>query len=136
LPAGLDPVLRLKGTPTRATIGAMGGLRVVPLLVVLASGCGGRVSDGSDPDPTAGVDRESSGEPGPDQSANGSILLPECERGFSPMAEPDRDCNFIVSGRCYDTKVDACGCACPRVNGTTCVSGFPQENGQVLVECF
>lgn len=109
---------------------------IVALAVLLASGCGGKVRKDGEPDttstePVGGTDEEK----GTDEAGD-TFALPECTKGFSPIEEPRRICNYVVSGRCYDTKEDACGCACPRMNGTTCMSEFPQDDGHVEVTCW
>lgn len=111
-------------------------------LLFVGAGCGGRVvSDGSFADSGAAPPRRSgdaatsgSGS-GSGSSFGGTVALPACHPGFLPGDEPARPCSYMYDGRCYETKTDACSCACPNRSGTTCTSGFPQVNGKVEVTC-
>jgi hypothetical protein len=112
-------------------------------LVLVAAGCGGRVDEGHEgagsSDPPAAPD-EGEGEPGdePDEPADGGVSLPGCEKGFDASAEPDRPCNWLAKGSCYEDKLAACACVCPRDTSATshCASGFPVEDGRVEVYCY
>lgn len=117
-------------------------LRVVGLSIVIgAGGCGGVVERDGRKDGEAPP-----GEPAPADGANpdgtddggwdASTPLDMCMTGFDRDEEPERSCNWVAEGRCYEEKLDACACTCP--GGTavsTCSSGFPEENGAVEVYC-
>jgi hypothetical protein len=133
-------------------MGRMGRLAVTSILgVTLLLACGGRTleepfSDTNTsgvllPDggrvtaPPAATPTGGSGSPNDTDRFDGTVRLPACKLGFDPLKAPGKDCPFVTSGRCYSTKIAACACACPDKNGTTCVSGFPDFNDQVLVTC-
>jgi hypothetical protein len=46
-----------------------------------------------------------------------------------------RACVYVVSGRCYEKKLDACACACKKASGTVCIDGFPEADGTTTVTC-
>ncbi|MET0412566.1 MAG: hypothetical protein ABW217_14785 [Polyangiaceae bacterium] len=77
--------------------------------------------------------------PGTNGGAGGSAgagdTLPECVLGparASPQAS-DVECNWVVSDRCYERRIEACACACPRDRNSNCVSGLPDR--EVAVTC-
>jgi hypothetical protein len=45
-----------------------------------------------------------------------------------------RACNWVVDDRCYEQRVAACACACPRDRNSTCISGSPGT--EVDVACY
>jgi len=112
----------------------------VVAFVFSLAGCGGRViSDGSAVDggtsgPAAGTDAAAKAGGG-GTNLGGTEALPACHPGFLPSDRPDLPCSYMYDNRCYQTKTEACGCACPNRAGTTCSSGFPQLNGRVAVTC-
>jgi hypothetical protein len=102
------------------------------------------VIDEPDPDPT----REEGAPPastststpksparsgGSDNFVGGMVALPDCKLGSSPASGDP--CSFTTGGLCYETKIKACACACPRKTGTVCSSGFPNSVGSVVVSC-
>jgi predicted small lipoprotein YifL len=109
---------------------------VVASVVFSLVACGGSVegpagepdqtkTDPDDPD-------ESPDDPDDDISPN-SIELPECEKGFSATSSK-APCNFLYDDLCYETKTDACACAC-KTRNTVCSSDFPEPGGRVEVFC-
>lgn len=62
----------------------------------------------------------------PDDS---SLELPEdCVLGFVRSKDPTR-CIYQFEDYCYEEKLLACACACPRHRDSVCVSGFPGPPG-------
>jgi hypothetical protein len=101
------------------------GLRGVSVAVMFfALGCG------SDSDLGSGA--------GGGGNGSGSVRLPPCQLGFDPEKEPDRLCNWLAGGRCYDTFDGACACICPLDHPATCMgSGLnARPGGRVPVSCF
>jgi hypothetical protein len=100
--------------------------------------CGGKVGEdtGDEGAENAGGGSSSAhgGESGAGAAPGSGIALDDCELGFLPDNEPTAPCNWVVEGRCYETKLEACACACPR-GQSTCASGFPEEDGRVDVWC-
>jgi len=106
------------------------------LLLLGLTHCGGEVKrePKEDSDPLPG--QAEPGDPSDSDVGPGTDVLGKCEAGFDRYEEPDRDCNWVVNGLCYEEKLDACACACPGGTAvTTCSSGFPQRNGRVPVYC-
>ena len=110
-------------------------------LCLLAVACGGRTdqgeeeTDGSDEAPAAPDGSDPGAEPGtPDEG----VALPGCEKGFDRYKEPSRSCNWVAKGSCYEDKLEACACVCPRDTSAAshCSSGFPVEDGAVDVYCY
>jgi hypothetical protein len=66
------------------------------------------------------------------------VPLGECISGFVEAEEPDRPCNCLVEGVCFDTKRDACACICPRTSvANTCVSRQDCEpDSHTRVSCY
>jgi hypothetical protein len=58
-------------------------------------------------------------------SGAGPQLLSDCGPSFpKSQASTDKPCNFLVGDTCYSTQDDACGCICPRDQGSLmCVTG-------------
>ncbi len=58
-------------------------------------------------------------------SAAGPQLLSDCKPGFpKSQATTNKPCNYLVGDTCYATQNDACGCICPRDQGSVmCVTG-------------
>jgi hypothetical protein len=112
--------------------------------------CGGRVIEESTPDDTttpkqtdtsadASVPAKKPSSGGSKDDLNGTVSLPDCAPGtlatkLAPSSLP-MTCRYIYAGRCYDTKVKACACACPNKTGTVCSSGFPAFDGTTVVSC-
>ncbi|HEX4336989.1 MAG TPA: hypothetical protein VH062_13820 [Polyangiaceae bacterium] len=100
--------------------------------------CGGRVIGEPTPD-LAVLDAATPATPasagGSNDSFDGTLALSDCIKGFVQMSSPDRTCVYRVDGRCYDTKVKACACACPSKVGTQCINGFPESDGSTIVTC-
>lgn len=114
-------------------------------LLALAS-CGGRAEGGSPEDVSTEEpgDGRSDAEPSPGD-AEGTLPwgpntpLGPCKPGFDPQMSPQRDCAFVADGICYETKLAACACVCPRnKKNTTCSSGFHSllPNARSEVDCF
>lgn len=115
-------------------------LQVTTLMVA----CGGTVRredeegepEGDDPtsvptsSPNSGGGSGSGGVSGP---GGPEVDLPECKLGVK-QGDAER-CIFLYEGRCYEDKLDACGCACKKQRGTTCSSGFPSEDKPTQVTC-
>lgn len=127
-------------------------IRFTLLAALLLVACGSRspLEASSDLDPDAEHENENvdlpanggsgatpsgNGGSGPAPDANGGSggtsppgdALPECVLG-PPRASPQASgaaCNWVVSERCYERRVEACACACPRDRNSTCVSGSP-----------
>ena len=122
-------------------------IRWVTVALVLA-GCGGRIDEGGDDgagpsdhpsSSSGGGDDEPSDDPDePTEPSDGGVSLPGCEMGFDASAERDRPCNWLAKGLCYEDKLAACACVCPRDSSATsnCSSGFPVEDGRVDVYCY
>ena len=112
------------------------------LMAALCSACGGQTTDDReskdvdsvDPDMNGAADA-GAGDGG--QQVDGGVALPGCQLGFDPEDADGRPCNWVAQGRCYEEKLEACACICPRDTAVTsnCSSGFPEENGHVPVYC-
>lgn len=108
----------------------------IGLLVGVA--CGGKIEEDAGGDrrdtaspPTANEQRPAA----PRWGGSDRTKLPDCEPGFELGDEPDRSCDWFADGLCYSDKLVACACVCPPHGGSTCLSGFPEENGRVEVYC-
>jgi hypothetical protein len=106
------------------------------LLASFATACGGQVRTGdpepsptTEPAPQGGAANGTSGDPGD------TVALPECKLGFAIEESAGRACVYVASGRCYEKKLDACGCACKKASGTLCLNGFPESDGTTIVTC-
>ena len=111
--------------------------------MLVATGCGGRTDqeedEGADPsDPPAATPEDGQGDGEDEPEDPTGILLPGCEKGFDASVERDRSCNWLAEGYCYEDKLEACACVCPRDSSVTshCASGFPVEDGKVEVYCY
>jgi hypothetical protein len=64
--------------------------------------------------------------------------LGDCVSGFVEAEDPERPCNCLVEGVCFDTKRDACACICPRTStANTCVSKQDCErDSHTRVSCY
>ena len=106
------------------------------VLALCLGGCGGEV-ERAPSKPSSKV-----GAPSSEPLDGGAALDPQetlgdCEGGFDPSEEPDRDCNWVAEDICYEDKLAACACACPMGTAvSTCTSGFPYPDGEVDVYCF
>lgn len=121
-------------------------VRVAVWALLALTSCGGRaeggtpggVSDEEPGDDTSG----GKGSPGDSEGTlpwGASTPLGPCKPGFDPQVHPERDCAFVAEGICYQTKLDACACVCPRnKKNTTCSSGFDSllPNARSEVDCF
>ena len=114
--------------------------------VVLATACGGRVIDETEGVPTGGGTPTTTGttnnvptktSPGNSNRTNdltgSQTTLPDCKPGAPPRGNDA--CEFLTGGLCYETKIEACACACPHKTGSVCTSGFPNPQGHVVVSC-
>jgi hypothetical protein len=63
----------------------------------------------------------------------GASELPPCKPGRPPQTSPE--CPWLGNGLCHDTKLEACACTCPRDRDSSCVSGFPDDEGVSVVYC-
>lgn len=115
------------------------------LLAGVLNGCGGIVEydapasggggpgSGSGSGSDSGAGGRSNGSSG---GAAGRTPLGTCSLGFSYDENPSVPCNWLAEGRCYEEKLDACACICPRRAGTTCISGFYGGDGSATeVSC-
>lgn len=113
----------------------------------LLGGCGGRTepdaADASLPESDSKQTAPAKSEPPPNKAADkgkfpsGTTRLGECEPGFSQAKEPGASCPWTHEGLCYETKLAACACACPRGStNSTCISGFEDPVNPVAVSCF
>jgi hypothetical protein len=134
----------------------MGRSWVVCAVVVLGwfTACGGGRSLGEGPGEDSGVlgDNESrtpAEPPAPGGKSDGSgdgdpfdfgagAPLPECVAGFRQSDKPDKPCNCLVQGVCFDDKAQACACICPRTGKqNVCVSDQECEEGsRTKVRCY
>jgi len=109
-------------------------LRRLSMILLVVTSCGGEVRKSESVDGGASQTSPSGG--GGSFFPGNKISLPDCKPGFDPNEQPTTNCNFMVAGLCYDTKIDACACACPRDrSNTNCTSGVPVDNGRVVVIC-
>lgn len=70
-------------------------------------------------------------------SLDGQATLGPCVEGFLYVENPSLQCNWLAEGRCYDEKLDACACICPRRGSSTCLSGFYGGDGSATrVSCY
>lgn len=62
--------------------------------------------------------------------------LPPCELGptRSEARRAGVRCRWLFEDRCYEERIAACACACPRDRNSTCVSG--QQDTAVRVRCY
>lgn len=93
-------------------------LRSLSLCIGLGlAGCGGTVEGAPSDQPGPGGDAASSG--------TGAELLSDCKPGFpKSQASTGKPCNFLAGDTCYSTQNEACGCICPRDQGSVmCVTG-------------
>jgi hypothetical protein len=119
-------------------------MAVVAGAVIAATGCGGRTigdgDDGSGGRATGGNTGGTVNNPDapPDTDGDGDIDatdLPPCELGAVPTSA-NQPCDWLADNRCYQTKVAACACLCPRDRESSCISGFPGgDNGRTAVHC-
>lgn len=123
------------------------GWLVAAALATFAFGCGGRVDPGDGEGETSGGSTSNGGESKPGNSTGGtskpgspfdSTELGPCHPGFDPDQEPTRRCVWLAKGLCYDTKLAACACVCPRNRqDSVCSSGFEDDTtDKNLVICY
>ena len=108
------------------------------LVVLGVLGCGGVVERGEKEDTESPGSGDEPADPSgqADSGLDPSVGLGKCGGGFDRYELPERDCNWVVEDICYEDKLDACACACPKGTvSTTCSSGFPQQDGRVPVYC-
>ncbi len=126
------------------------------VLLVWFTACGGGRSLGEGPGEDSGVlgsDGNQSRNP-PEPAAPGGTShpssdgvpfsfgegarLPECVAGFRQRDKPDKPCNCLVQGVCFDDKAQACACICPRTGEQNlCVSDQECEEGsRTKVRCY
>ena len=116
--------------------------------------CGGGRSLGNGPGEDSGAVGSDASEtpaeqPAPggksDASADGEAFnfgegapLPACVAGFRQSDKPDKPCNCLVQGVCFDDKAQACACICPRTGKqNVCVSEQECEEGsRTKVRCY
>jgi len=82
---------------------------------------------------------KSDGSPGREPFSFGEgAPLPECVAGFRQRDKPDKPCNCLVEGVCFDDKAQACACICPRTGKqNACVSEHEcEENSRTKVSCY
>lgn len=120
----------------QSVLAIVAAIQVTTLVVA----CGGTVRkddesepNGEVPDPVATSVPGGGGGGGEVSGPDGEVDLPECKLGVKRSAA--ERCIYLYEGRCYDEKLDACGCACKKQRGTTCSSGFPSEDQPTQVTC-
>lgn len=111
---------------------------LVSLATGAASACGGEVRTGG-PDPSGASEVDAGGASGSSGAGvddpGGTVALPACPKGFKPGAAIGKLCVYTTNDLCYETKLDACACACTKQSGTVCSSGFPEMDGTTKVTC-
>jgi hypothetical protein len=115
-------------------------LGLVAGIAALLAACGGEVRTGgpdhpgTSEEPDSSSPSSSSGTGGDDPA--GTVALPVCPKGFKAGQVIGKLCVYTTNGLCYETKLDACACACTKQSGTVCSSGFPEMNGTTKVTCY
>jgi hypothetical protein len=110
-------------------------------LFVAVSACGGRVEVvGDGTGSGAGKPSGSGGSTSPEGTAPGgssTVDLPPCVKGWEPDTG-SLTCPYLGSdGLCYDEKLSACACVCPRNRESSCWSGTSyNEYSRTRVDCF
>jgi hypothetical protein len=99
-------------------------------LVFFTLGCG------SDPNLDDGAGGSGNGGSG-SGLVSGPVQLGPCQPGFDSTKEPNRVCNWLAGGLCYDTLNAACSCICPLDHPATCVTSYlnATPGGRVPVIC-
>lgn len=87
---------------------------------------------GSSPEPDDGVSGNAGTSSTPSMPPS-QDPLPECVLG-PPRVTAGDECSWLVADRCYEERIAACACACPRDRNSTCISGSPGR--EVTVTCF
>jgi hypothetical protein len=117
----------------------------VGAVMLATAACGGRVIDETVGEPTGGGTPTTTATSPPPKTSPGNsnnraddlvgsqTALPDCKRGAPPRGGDA--CEFLTGGLCYETKIEACACACPHKTGSVCTSGFPNPDGHVVVTC-
>jgi hypothetical protein len=105
----------------------MSGPTLVICAALLGVACGGKVESGGPSGPSSDA---AANDGGWDFS---SQPLPPCVLG-NP-ASFAASCSYLVDGRCYAKKLDACACACPADHDSVCISDFPSNDAPVQVSC-
>jgi hypothetical protein len=87
--------------------------------------------------PASGGKSDGSGNADPFDFGVGA-RLPECVAGFRQSDKPERRCNCLVQGVCFDDKAQACACICPRTGKqNACVSEQEcEERSRTKVRCY
>jgi hypothetical protein len=95
-------------------------------------------SDGQAPKTPSPLPGNSNKPAFPPSWLDNGVPLGECVSGFVEAEEPERPCNCLVEGVCFDTKRDACACICPRTGvANTCVSRQDCEHdSHTRVSCY
>jgi hypothetical protein len=111
----------------------MAPTRTVLVMAMVALGgvpaCGGQ------------TERGSSGGPVADGAGGGFQTTPlgECKPGFPRRdSSPTRPCAWIAEDLCYDIKLAACACICPRDRPSFCISNSGDRsnpNSMIEVQC-
>lgn len=101
------------------------------------SGCGGQaVEEGTGGGSSSGSSTSSGSSSSARGGASGTGTdLPACVEG----REPDTGtCPWLGSdGLCYDDKLSACACSCPRDRDSVCSSGLPGgDYSMTRVDCY
>lgn len=127
--------------------------RLVILLYPLVCACGASAESGPGRDSEGSEAQESpaeqpSPEPAPKATDNvdntksdprpeGDTELPACNLGFALSDRGERKCNWYYDGHCYEERIEACACACPRTQDSICSSGFyGGEDSATEVSCL
>ncbi|HEX2732541.1 MAG TPA: hypothetical protein VHM70_13105 [Polyangiaceae bacterium] len=77
---------------------------------------------------------ETADEPGnPDEPFGMSEGLPPCKLG--PERSSSAMCLYAYSDHCYESRLEACACACPaNRTDTYCIAGLPDEFGTTEIQ--
>lgn len=113
----------------------MGGRVAAWTLIAWATACGGEVRNGEPTPPPPTTAQGSTPDPASPGGGSDTVPLADCKLGFLIGESAGRACVYVVSGRCYEKKLDACACACTKRSGTFCLNGFPEEDGTTKVTC-
>jgi hypothetical protein len=109
--------------------------RLAGALLLVATACGGQVvGDGSGKSDGSGGSASRDGTaPGGDDTVD----LPPCVKGWEPETGTVR-CPWLGSdGLCYEEKLSACACICPRNRESSCWSGESYNDfSRTRVDCI
>lgn len=103
--------------------------------LALIIGCGGQTVDPGPGPESTGSRGGSTGSTRNGAGGDTGVDLPACVKGREIGTGT---CPWLgADGLCYDDKLGACACNCPRDHDSLCSSGLPgNEYSQTRVECF